>query len=348
MLSTIFIVIGAIIVVIVLGFLALIYSGPQLPKETDELIKEVLATPEEEQPELITGQTGYAKNGDVSIFYELINNENTTKGTVLLVNGLSQTLLDWQPYIYEPLMEAGYQVIRFDNRSVGMSDWMKDWTKETAYTLEDMAKDAIAVLDVLNIEKAHIVGMSMGGMISQRIAISHGERVLSLTSVMSSGYFYDPDTADVTRQFTNDMMRYFVRYRDLTKMENRLKLHLGVQRMLIGDGNYFFDDKAILEKAYYELTKRKAFNIKSQDHHGYAIKKSGSRYEELEQLNVPTLVIHGTHDPLILFEHGLKYASMMADATVLFINGMGHDFPRNHMPQIGQAIIDNFEKGYVN
>lgn len=228
-----------------------------------------------------------------------------------------------------------------------MSDWIdnKAWKQGKKYSLEDMAKDAIAVLDALEIkEKVHLMGMSMGGMISQRLVISYPERFLSLTSVMSTGFFYDKSLRQVTSKFALDMYRYFIRYSDLTKMENRLKLHLGIQRMLIGKGDYFFDDKTILEKAYYELTKRKGYNADSQPHHGYAIKKSGSRYEELKNITIPTLVVHGTDDPLVLFEHGQKYAPMIPNATSLFIEGMGHDYPRKHMPQIAEAVLANFAK----
>lgn len=339
MFYTIITILATVLLVTAIVLIIVIYSGPQLPKETNKILKAILA-PNAILPELITGQTGYAKNGEVSIWYELIRNEKTTKGTILLVGGLSCTVLDWQDYTYQPFLEAGYQVIRFDNRDVGMSDWMHNWSRQNHYTLEDMAKDAVAVLDALQIQKAHVVGMSMGGMISQRIAISHSDRVLSLTSIMSTGYMHDPELKGVTSQFILNMARFIIRYRDLTKTENKIKLHLGIQRMLLGKGGYAFDNKAMMQKALYELTKRKGFNKKSRDQQGYAIKKSGSRYEELKQLNVPTLVIHGTTDPLVLFEHGQKYAPMIPNAKTLFIDGMGHDFPRVHMPKMAKAIME--------
>ena len=346
MLYTIFTVIIIIFAVLLLAFIIYLNTGVKIPTDTDQLINEILNTKKEDLKELVTGQTGYAKNGNISIWYEVIGAETASKGTLLLVNGLSQTCLDWQPYIYEPFVKAGYRVIRFDNRDVGMSDWIdnEEWKNGKKYTLEDMAKDAIAVLDTLKIDKTHLMGMSMGGMISQRLAISYPERFTSLTSVMSTGHFDDKSLTQVTGKFALDMYRYFIRYRDLKKMDNRLKLHLGVQRMLIGNGGYFFDNKATLEKAYYELTKRKGYHKHSQPHHGYAIKKSGERYNELKQINIPTLVIHGTGDPLVLFEHGEKYAPMIPNSTSLFIKGMGHDFPRTHMPEITTAVLANFDK----
>jgi pimeloyl-ACP methyl ester carboxylesterase len=343
MFYTILTILAIFLVLIAIAYIIFVKTGQKLPAETDARIYEILNAKETDLPELVTGQTGYAKNGDVAIWYELISNENTTKGSILLISGLSQTAMDWQSYIYEPLVDAGYQVIRFDNRGVGMSDWIKNW-KENKYSLEDMAKDAIAVLDALKIEKAHVMGMSMGGMIGQRLAISYPERFLTLTSVMSTGFFYDKELTQAPIPFIANMYRYILRYRDLTKMENRLKLHLGVQRMLMGKGGYDHDNKATLQKAYYELKKRKGYNIHSQVQHGYAIKKSGSRYEELKKLNLPTLVIHGTDDPLVVFKHGQKYAPMIPNATALFIEGMGHDYPRAYMPKIAKAILENLKK----
>ena len=114
-------------------------------------------TPVEEH---ITGITGTANNKGVSIFYNAIGKPE--KGNILLVNGHTQTLLDWPTYFFQPLVDAGYRVIRYDNRGVGMSDWMEGWNKTNVYTLEDMATDALAILDDLSIKKAHIIGVSMG------------------------------------------------------------------------------------------------------------------------------------------------------------------------------------------
>lgn len=341
MLNTILLILGIIISLFLIGYFIFLNTGLKLPAGTDQLIKEIINKPDD-LPELITGQTGYAKNNGVSIWYELMSDETTNKGTVLLVGGLSTTAMIWQSYTYEPFLKAGYQVIRFDHRNAGMSDWL-----ETKSSLEDMAKDAIAILDQLNIDKVHLVGMSMGGMISQRLAISHSKRVLSLTSIMSTGYFDDPELTQVTKSFVANIWRFGLRHRDLKKMDNRLKLHLSIYRSLIGDGGYAFNDKEKLQKAYYEITKRNGYNPKSRERHGYAIKKSGSRYEELKQLSLPTLVIHGTADPLILFEHAQKYAEMIPNATKLFIKGMGHDFPRIHMKKMTTAIFENFEKAKI-
>lgn len=113
--------------------------------------------------------------------------------TVLLIIGMDEQCTGWLPYIYEPIVEAGFHVIRFDNRDCGLSEWIEDWDESQPYSLEDMAQDAVGLLDALGIQEAHIVGASMGGMTAQRIAISHPHRTRTLTSIASSAFPLDPD-----------------------------------------------------------------------------------------------------------------------------------------------------------
>jgi len=329
-----------ILILIPIAIYLYVQSGPQLPPETDKLIQEVLS---EKLPNLISGRTGKAMNGDVSIYYEVMEGKDSSKGSILLINGHSSTLLYWQPYFYQPLLDAGYRLIRFDNRGIGMSDWVQNWTKETAFTLEDMAKDAMAVLDANGIKKAHILGMSMGGMIAQRIAISHKERVLSLCSIMSSGFINDPELTTIPTKFKADLTRLTLRYMLNPTEINRMKMQLSVMKVLEGDGDYDLDPKAILQATLYNIRRRDGMNKKLRNQHTWAITYSGSRYEELSSIDVPSLVIHGTSDPLVLFEHGKKYAGMIPQAETLFIEGMGHDIPKVHIEEIHAAIFKNLE-----
>ncbi|MDW3648398.1 MAG: alpha/beta hydrolase [Bacteroidia bacterium] len=329
-----------ILVLIPIAIYLYVQSGPQLPPETDTLIKEVLS---EKLPKLISGRTGKAMNGHVSLYYEVMEGEDHSKGNILLINGHSSTLLYWQPYFYQPLLDAGYRLIRFDNRGIGMSDWIQNWSKETAFTLEDMAKDAMAVLDACGIEKAHVLGMSMGGMIAQRIAISHSERVLSLCSIMSSGFINDPELTTVPAKFKADLTRLTLRYMLKPTEINRMKMQLGVMKVLEGDGDYALDPKAVLQATLYNIRRRDGMNKKLRDQHTWAITYSGSRYEELASIKVPSLVIHGTADPLVEFEHGKKYAAMIPQAETLFIVGMGHDIPQLHIQEIHKAIFRNLD-----
>ncbi|RMG76356.1 MAG: alpha/beta hydrolase, partial [Bacteroidetes bacterium] len=311
--------------------------GAKMPPHIDALIREVQTEP---LPEQMPGEKGSVENEGVRIVYEVIN-KGGPAGTVLLVQGLSSTMLEWPPWFYGALAEAGFEVIRYDNRGVGESDWMVErWAQGEKYTLEDMATDGLAILDHLGVEKAHIVGVSMGGMISQRIAISYPERVLSLTSIMSSGYFYDKTLPNVPPLFYLGFVKALMLYgRDLTKDENKLKLHLSIQEILKGKGGYELNHKAILQKSLYEITRRKGYNATARTQHGYAIKKSGSRYAELGSIKAPTLVVHGTDDPLVAFEHALKYAPMIPGAQTLFLEGMGHDLPQAYADRVLEGLL---------
>lgn len=332
-----------VLAIVIIGYLIFINSAPALPKNIDTLISQVQSAP---IPEFTEGKTGTATNGSISIGYESIGNQATNKGTILLVNGHTQTLLDWPKYFYQHFIDAGYHVIRYDNRGIGTSDWIKDWNKKNPYLLKDMAKDGLAILDKLGIEKAHIIGMSMGGMIGQRLAISHPERVHSLTSIMSTGFYFDPKLVNVPRPFYRKLVAYTLKYISGLKKENiKMKYHYAIQQLLIGKGGYQLNTKYILQKALYDLRKRKGFNMKATDQHSLAIKASGSRYEELGKITAPTLVIHGKDDPLIEFPHAPKYASMIPNASTLFVAGMGHDIPEVHTPELVTNILKNIEKG---
>jgi len=313
-----------------------------LPKPILERITEIQQT---DIPQRISGGTGTAQNGDIEIFYQAISNTATPKGNILFINGLGHPLFIWTPAIYQPFVDAGYRIIRFDNRGIGNSDWMKNWSKSNPYTLEDMATDALAVLNHLNIEKAHIIGMSMGGMIAQRLAVSHSNRIKSLTSIMSTSYYFDKTEKNTSFQFYRDYVMVNLAYRrNLTKEENKVKLHVAIQRILRGKGNYEFNHEESILNAFNEVRNRRGFNAIGGEQHQLAIKLSGSRYEELPQINVPTLVIHGTDDPLILIGQAKKYAPQIPNVKTLFIEGMGHDMPEVYLPQIHSAIMENIER----
>jgi len=325
-----------LILIALIAFLLITGWQALLPRHILTRVAEIQQT---DIPSRITGGTGTAKNGDIEIFYQAISNDNP-KDNILLVNGLSHPMFTWTSEM--PFVDAGYRVIRFDNRGLGHSDWMKNWSKENPYTLEDMATDAVAVLDDLGIEKAHIIGASMGGMISQRLAISHSERVKSLTSIMSTSHYFDKTEKNTSFQFYRDMaMIYLVYRRNLKREENKVKLHVSIQRILRGKGDYEFNHEESILNAFNEVRNRRGFNARAGDQHQLAIKLSGSRYDELAQINVPTLVIHGTDDPLILIGQGKKYAEQIPGTKTLFIKGMGHDMPSVYLPQIHAAIMKN-------
>lgn len=342
---TLLYILSATLIIVLVGAYLFINSAPPLPKDVDKMIQQIKA---EGIPEFITGRTGVAKNGEVTIGYEVIDNNKPNQETIVLICGHTQILLDWPDYFYQPLVDAGYQVIRFDNRSVGSSDWLPNYDKKNPYLLEDMAEDVLAILDKEKVDKAHIIGMSMGGMIGQRLAISHTDRVLSLTSIMSTGFFFDPELTNVPKDFYRNLIAVSLKYPIGSKKEaTKLKLNLAIRQLQDGQGDYELDRKLVLQRGMYELNKRQGYNIKATDHHSLAIEKSGSRYAELGQISVPTLVIHGTTDPLIKFEHAQKYAPMIPNAATLFIEGMGHDLPPIYTPQMIKAILKNLARANI-
>ena len=342
MLKKILIGVAVLITIAIISFQLYVNSGIELPSNTDQIVQKVLEA--DDVPEFIKGKTGFAKNGDIDIWYEVMGDLDSSKGTILLIMGHGATAMAWNSNFYQLFVDSGYQVIRYDNRGLGESNWMTDWTEKNAYSLEDMAKDGMAVLDAVNVAKAHIIGVSMGGMIAQRIAISHSDRVLSLNSIMSSGDMND-ETIPFPEDFMPDITKLVLKYILINPNEaNRMKFSVGVRQMLKGDGPYEFDVKRAAQKSLYELRKRKGYNAKVGDQHTAAINNSGSRLDELKNITAPALVIHGKSDPLVVFEHGQKYAPMIPNAATLYIDGMGHDMPAVYMKQYHEAIFKNFAK----
>jgi pimeloyl-ACP methyl ester carboxylesterase len=320
----------------------MISSAPHPPANFNETIQAVMTS---DLPELMPGKSGFAKNGDIKICYEVLENENCKNVNILLVNGLTQTLLEWQAYFYQPLLDAGYRVIRYDNRGIGQSDWMKNWGKNSKYTLKEMATDGIAVLDHLGIDQAHVIGSSMGGMICQRLAINYPSRILSLTSIMSTGFYFDKKLTDMPKPFLLNLTKLIFRYKKtMDQDKTKMKFQYGIRQILKGKDNYELNPKSNLQQFYYEIKNRNGSNPKATDQHDYAIKKSGSRYEELKNLNLPSLIIHGTDDTLILVNHAEKYGPMIPNSTSLILDGMGHDIPEKYTPEILKSLFVLFEK----
>lgn len=330
-------------VISIIGFIIYVNTGVKLPSDTNKVVKEILAKDDVEK--FFKGKTGFAKNGDVNIWYEVMGDMDSSTATILLVRGSSAPALKWNSNFYQPFIDSGYQVIRYDNRGVGESSWIADWSKDNSYSLEDMAEDGMAVLDAAGVEKAHVIGKSMGGMIAQRMAISHDDRVLSLTSIMSSGYGKDETLPSTSIEFKSNAFKLILKYQLINPNDaNSMKFAVGISQLMKGDGPYELDTKLIVQKALYKVRKWGRGNPKVVEQHTQAIINSGSRLEELKDLSLPTLVIHGKSDPIVRFEHGQKYAALIPNADTLFIEGMGHDLPQIYMDQVHEAIFLNLNK----
>ena len=336
-------------------------SGPSLPKQTNEIIDNVLASP---LPEIINGETGFAKANDINIWYESISPKGLSKGAVLLIMGISNDALGWPQNFIKALVDSGYQVIRYDHRGTGMSDWLENWSNDNVwkniwkninrndwlenwsndnpYSLADMANDGVAVLDALNIQKANIIGISMGGMIAQELAINHPDRIASLTSMMSSGFIEDPELPKISTDVTYELIKVSLKYGIIGGEKNMIKLHLASRIILMGNANYKLNIKELSEQVLYNIRKRKGYNSNVSKQHQSAVFLSGSRYNKLKNISVPTLIIHGKSDPFIPIEHGKKCVSIIPNADSLWINNLGHDIPDIFIDTISKRIITNF------
>lgn len=342
MFKKILLTIGLVVMLVITGLVVYILtSGPPLPSNTDEIISQVLTS---ELPEIFRGKTGYAQSGDIEIWYESVEPETESKGAILLVAGIASDSVGWPPQFLAALASAGYQVIRFDNRGTGMSDWLENWDSNHPYTLNDMANDGIAVLDALGIEKAHVVGVSMGGMIAQQMTINYPDRVLSLTSIMSSGNVSDPTLPPISTDVAQEFIIVGVKYGMINSERNTIKLHIASRIILRGDASYAIDVKTIAEQVLYSLRERRGFNPQASPQQQAAVLASGSRYDKLRTIDAPTLIIHGQSDPFIPIEHGQKCADLVPNADTLWVEGMGHDLPDVYVADIVEKMIMNFQR----
>ena len=265
-----------------------------------------------------------AKSATAELEYETFGAD--TAPTVLLINGLGSQMTRWPADLCEKLAACGYRVIRFDNRDTGLSTWFKPGD---TYSLSDMAADAVAVLDSVGADKAHVAGVSMGGMISQAVAIEHPDRVLSLTSIMSSSGA--PGTMDPTPEAG---LVLSVAPPD-PKADYETFLSHGVNNALtIGSPGYPWPEGALRERAIAEHAR--AFNPTGSARQMGAIRADGDRTERLSKLSVPTVVLHGADDPLIKPIGGEATAKTIPGAELRIIPGMGHDVP----PALYDTVID--------
>lgn len=333
-----------IFLVLIIALLVFRYfSGPSLPAEMDTIIEDVLNG---ETPNLIVGKTGFASSNGLEIWYETINPEVSPKGTVLLLMSMGGNALFWPPKLINALVNAGYQVIRYDHRGTGMSDWVTNWDRNNPYTLLDLANDAIAVLDELDIKQAHLIGLSMGGMVAQEVAINHSARVASLTLIMTSGFIGDPDIPGLSsRYFFSSLIKGLplLKYRLIGGEKNLIKEVIA--KTITATGYEGVDIRELAELVLFDIRKRRGINLKAVFQHQTAVSISGSRLERLKTISVPTLVIHGTEDQMNPIEHGKKLVEVIPNANGLWLNGVGHVFPVPDMDALLTKITAHLEAG---
>ena len=265
--------------------------------------------------------------------------------TLLMVMGLGLPSTAWPPELIEMLVGQGFRVITFDNRDIGLSQRFDKVGRpnlfveslrhafglriRAPYALTDMMQDTAGVLDALEIESAHVVGVSMGGMIAQLLAIHASERVRSLTSIMSTtGNRHLP-------RASGRVARHIMRGPRSADPEKRLA-YFRKLLWLIGSPDYRPDPADI--DARLQRVFERGMSPASTARQASAILSANSRVAELQKLKVPTLVIHGEADPLVRVEHGYDTAASIPGARITTIPGMGHDLPRALWPRLTQLI----------
>lgn len=265
---------------------------------------------------------------------------------VLLIMGLGMQLVAWPPELVQALVDAGFRVIRHDNRDVGLSQHLDAlgkprllWqslkyklglTPQAPYSLSDMAADSLGVLDALGVSKAHVVGASMGGMIAQRMALAAPQRILSLTSVMSSSGARGLPNA------RPDVLRVLLSRPDGSSQQAVVDHYVKLFKV-IGSPAYPSADAELRERILMAV--KRGFYPVGTLRQMLAVIADITRAAQLAQLRVPTLVLHGKADPLLPYAHGEDTARRIAGAKLVGIEGMGHDLPPGVVERLLQPLI---------
>ena len=252
--------------------------------------------------------------GEISIAYRVIG-EGANRPKVVAIMGLGGEGAAWGDNMMGGLEAAGYEILLIDNRDTGESSRFDAWGQPTLwwqllkyqlgfsvtapYSIDDMAADLVAVMDKRGYADAHIIGVSMGGMIAQVVAAQYPERTASLTSIMSSTFapHLPPPTADAES---------------------------GLRNLATGDAK---EDREA-------AVRHRGFYPESMQRHLMAIFKAGDRSSEVMEITAPTLVIHGSEDPLVPPPHGEHTAELIDDSRFILIEGMAHNIPDDKVPEI--------------
>lgn len=285
-----------------------------------------------------------AQANGIEIEYETFGDADDP--AVLLVMGLGAQLTRWSESFCGQLVDRGYYVIRYDNRDIGLSTKFDAFTPPTIpeivgalmtgrkpdvpYLLGDMADDAVALLDALGIARAHVMGASMGGMIAQMVAANHPERVLSLTSIMST-------TGNPMLPPAKPEAMDVLTARPERPDEDSVVAHGIRVETVIGSPGYPADQAVLRDRVRADF--HRMYHPPGYARQLAAIVASGDRRAALATITAPTMVVHGVDDPLVPITGGRDTHASIAGAQIVEIAGMGHNLPE---PLIGQ-VLDAFE-----
>ena len=286
----------------------------------------------------------FARVGSIELAYETFGDPGHP--AVLMIMGIGSQMVHWPDGLCEAIAARGYRVIRYDNRDAGHSTKLDSLgpprlgalidgeSVEAPYSLADMAADAAGLLAELGIDRAHVVGASMGGMIAQRLAIDHPQRVLSLASIMSTTG--DRSVGGPTEAATEVLMS-----RPATERQAYIDGAVAGRKVL-GSVDGLRDDDLVREIAARAFDR--GIHPPGTARQLAAILTTPDRTEDLRLLEMPTVVIHGAIDPLIGLSGGQATAAAIPGAQLVVIDDMGHDLPPGAWDQIVDALVANFER----
>ena len=294
-----------------------------------------------------------AKINGINIEYEVHGADNGEP--LLMIMGLGSQMTRWPPAFYEKLVAKGFRVIRFDNRDVGLSQkfsgapsvesvvgaLIQGQKPDIPYTLDDMAADAVGVLDHLGIKRAHVCGASMGGMIGQLVAADYPERVLSFTAVFTTtgNPALPPSTPEAMAVLTTrapDPKKDIEAYLDQAVINQRT----------IGSPGFPFDEKIMRERLRSDVLR--CYEPAGVARQLAAVIANGDRRPKLGKIKAPTVVLHGDSDPLVNVEGGKDLAANVPGAELRIVAGMGHDLPVALYDTIVDAICRAVERAKVS
>lgn len=284
------------------------------------------------------------------LYYETLGQPKNP--AILLINGLGGQLISWPQTFLDGLIKKGFYVIMFDNRDIGLSRYYDEYGSpdmhaaiaalqqgkrdfKPPYTLHDMAHDGIMLLDKLAIKKAHILGISMGGMIAELMAADYPERVLSLTCIATSSN--DPTMPEAKEAVRN----YFLAPQKQVDsvevyVENRMKL----QKIYIHP-DFINEEKS---RAFFTKFYHRAYHPDGFKRQLLAMLFTGSLVEKLKQVQAPSLIIHGNDDPCFPIEHGKQLSELLQNAEFIMVEKMGHGLPEPLCEKIVNHITSFYEK----
>ncbi|MFT5195015.1 MAG: pimeloyl-ACP methyl ester carboxylesterase [Cellvibrionaceae bacterium] len=281
-------------------------------------------------------KSGFADNKGAKIFYETLG--DSSNESIIFISGLGSQLVYWTDELCKIFIDRGFHIIRFDNRETGLShktpgappsveEIIQNPGFQPLYTLSEMANDVVAVLDANGVEQAHVVGVSLGGMIAQTVAIDHPGRTKTLTSIMSApmsgSAIREADDEAVSASLTMDMS------------DPNTYVDIQVEGYRVSSGPHF---DPVYQREILQKTFDRCYHPDGWSYQMMASIASGDRTEKLGELTMPALVIHGGLDPLILPAGGEMTAAAIPNAKLIVYDDMGHNLPRPRWGDIAEAV----------